>query len=200
MCSPTTPRSLIIYWDIRVNGIFVLTALRNGEKTLERRQRSRLLATEHVGANGLYEIHIHTKVNVDQASELRQGLRPLATAHAEVDDFRIYSSATGSTDGNTTKQPKGYVISVISPTKVGLWHNSLGHFRITMFRRMLPTPTGHAVCPNDANKVDDCAACSQGKLIQRPSRWKLLTKLPPRLQRLQGDVCGPINPPSRPFM
>jgi hypothetical protein len=37
-------------------------------------------------------------------------------------------------------------------------------------------------------------ACVQGKLIQRPSRWKLLAELPPKLQRLQGDVCGPIAP------
>lgn len=28
---------------------------------------------------------------------------------------------------------------------------------------------------------------------------KLLTELPPRLQRLQGDVCGTINPSSGPF-
>jgi hypothetical protein len=56
-------------------------------------------------------------VNVDQAFELRQGLRPLATTYAETDDLRISSIATGSTDGDTTKQPKGFVFSVISPTK-----------------------------------------------------------------------------------
>ena len=70
---------------------------------------------------------------MDQASEFRQGLHPLATAHAEADNLRISSSATGSTDGDTIKQPKGYVFSVIFPTKVGLWHSRLGHPGTTMF-------------------------------------------------------------------
>ena len=131
---------------------------------------------------------------MDQASELKQGLRPFATAHAEADDLRIFSRATGSTDGDTIKQPKCYVFSMISSTKVGLWHHGT-----TMFQRMLPILTGHEVRPSDANKLGDCVACSQGKLIQRPFQWKLPTELPSRLQRLQGDVCGPINPPSGPF-
>ena len=102
-------------------------------------------------------------------------------------------------------QPQGItrqaakVFSMVTPSKTGLWHSRLGHPRHTMFRRMLPIITGHEVCISDANKVGDCAACSQGKLILQPSRWKLPTELSPKLQRLQGDVCGLISPASGPF-
>jgi hypothetical protein len=134
-------------------------------------------------------MHIYTKVKVDQTSELRQKLRPLVIAHTEADNLRISSSATGSTDGNTIKHPKGSDFSVISPTKVGLWHSMPGHHETTMFRRMLPILTGHAVCPSDASKVGDCVACSQSKLIQRPTRWKLPTELP----RMSLLSCTQVN-------
>lgn len=38
-----------------------------------------------------------------------------------------------------------------------------------------------------------------GKMINMPSTWKLPIELPPPLHRLQGDICGPINPPSYQF-
>ena len=44
-----------------------------------------------------------------------------------------------------------------------------------------------------------CQACVQGKLIARPSLWKLPNELPPMLSRLHGDICGPITPMSGPF-
>ena len=36
-------------------------------------------------------------------------------------------------------------------------------------------------------------------MIYKPSKWTLPTKLPPRLHRLHGDICGPITPASGPF-
>ena len=69
-----------------------------------------------------------------------------------------------------------------------------------MFMRMLPLLTGHEVCNSDANKVGACDACIQGKLILKPSYWKLPSELPPPLQRLQGDICSPITPASGPFI
>jgi hypothetical protein len=159
MYSPTTPRSLIIYRYFRDNGIHILIALRNGEETLKLKQEPCLLAIAHVGASELYEIHIHTKLNVDQTSELRQGLHPFATTHADADDLKISNSAMSSTNGDMIKQPKDFVFSVIVPTKDGPWHSKLGHPGTTMFRRMLPILTRHVVCPNDANKVGDCVTC-----------------------------------------
>ena len=42
-------------------------------------------------------------------------------------------------------------------------------------------------------------ACSQGKLIVRPSHTKVKSKSPIFLERVHGDICGPIHPPCRPF-
>ena len=44
-----------------------------------------------------------------------------------------------------------------------------------------------------------CAACSQGKLIIRPSPVKIQNESLAFLERIQGDICGPIHPPCGPF-
>ena len=44
-----------------------------------------------------------------------------------------------------------------------------------------------------------CVACSKGKLIIRPSFTKVTFESPAFLECIQGDICGPIHPPSRPF-
>ena len=40
-----------------------------------------------------------------------------------------------------------------------------------------------------------CATCSQGKLITKPSPSKVLIESLSFLERIQGDICEPINPP-----
>jgi hypothetical protein len=69
-----------------------------------------------------------------------------------------------------------------------------------MFKRMILVLTGHEVCLSDVSKLGVCEACTQGKLILKPSYWKLPKELPPPLHWLQGDICGPIALESRPFM
>jgi transposase InsO family protein len=44
-----------------------------------------------------------------------------------------------------------------------------------------------------------CVSCAKGKLIAKPSFLKLKAESSSFLQRLQGDICGPINPLSGPF-
>ena len=44
-----------------------------------------------------------------------------------------------------------------------------------------------------------CATCSQRKLIIRPSPTKIRIEPLAFLQRIQGDICGPIHPPCGPF-
>ena len=44
-----------------------------------------------------------------------------------------------------------------------------------------------------------CEACSQGKLIVRPSINKIMSESPIFLKRIHGDICGPIHPPCGPF-
>ena len=44
-----------------------------------------------------------------------------------------------------------------------------------------------------------CVACSQGKLIIRPSFTKVISKTPVFLERIHGDICGLIHSPYGPF-
>ena len=44
-----------------------------------------------------------------------------------------------------------------------------------------------------------CQTCSMGKLITMPSYNKICSNPPIFLQRIQGDICGPIQPPCGPF-
>ena len=45
-----------------------------------------------------------------------------------------------------------------------------------------------------------CIACSQGKLIIRPSFIKIASESPAFLKRIQMNIWGPIHPPSGPFL
>ena len=49
------------------------------------------------------------------------------------------------------------------------------------------------------SKYYSCETYSQGKLITRPSMTKVDLESPSFLQRIQGDICGPIHPKSGPF-
>ena len=76
-----------------------------------------------------------------------------------------------------------------------IWHEHLGHPRLSMMRRIINNSLGHPLnnqkilMPNDYN----CVACSQGKLIIKPSFTKVEYESPAFLERIQCDICGPIN-------
>ncbi|KAJ0908790.1 putative ribonuclease H-like superfamily [Helianthus annuus] len=70
-----------------------------------------------------------------------------------------------------------------------------------MMRRIIKSATGHPLKNLKVLLPQDllCAACSLGKLITRPSQTKLIHETPSFLERIQGDICGPIHPPCGPF-
>ena len=82
-----------------------------------------------------------------------------------------------------------------------LWHNSLGHPGSIMMRQIIENSHGHPLknqkilSPNDC----PCSACSQGKLIIKPFLSKIVVESPSFLERIQGDICGPIHLPCGPF-
>ena len=82
-----------------------------------------------------------------------------------------------------------------------LWHDRLGHPGSTMMRQIIENSNGHSLknmqilSPNNFT----CRACSQGKLVVKPSPTKVSIESPTFLQRIQGDICGPIHPPCGPF-
>ena len=82
-----------------------------------------------------------------------------------------------------------------------LWHDRLGHPWSTMMRRIIENSHGHPL--KNQKILLSCdypsTACSQGKLIVRPSHTKILIESPTFLERIQWDICGPIHSPCGPF-
>ena len=81
-----------------------------------------------------------------------------------------------------------------------LWHDRLGHLGLSMMRKLIMSSNGHSlkekrVIPKNLS----CVACSQGKLISRPSPVKVTKETLNFLERIQGDICGPIHPPCGTF-
>jgi hypothetical protein len=71
-----------------------------------------------------------------------------------------------------------------------------------MMRRIIENSLGHPLKNQKILLPSDypCAACSQGKLVIKPSPSKVIVESPSFLQRLQGDICGLIHPPCGPFI
>lgn len=86
------------------------------------------------------------------------------------------------------------------PKTMTLWHDRLGHPGSTMMRKIVESTHGHSLKGLKLTREDrPCEACSLGKLITKHSPGKIQTELPAFLERIQGDICGPIHPPSGPF-
>ena len=70
-----------------------------------------------------------------------------------------------------------------------------------MLRRILHQSNGHSLTNGHISSHNhyNCIACTQGKLITRPSSLKVDSDPPQFLERIQGDISGPIDPPSGPF-
>ena len=82
-----------------------------------------------------------------------------------------------------------------------LWHERLGHPGISMMRRIYQNSNGHPLTNGQILVPDGytCAACSKGKLIIRQSFTNVTFESLTFLERIQGDICGPIHPPSGRF-
>ena len=82
-----------------------------------------------------------------------------------------------------------------------LWHERLRHPEISMMRRIVQNSNGHQLTSRQILVTNGytCVACSKCKLIIRPSFTKVTFESPAFLERIQGDICGPIHPPSGHF-
>ena len=88
-----------------------------------------------------------------------------------------------------------------NPESYRIWHDRLGHPGLGMMRRIISHSNGHNLKTKDFPNQEDfvCADCAKGKLILRPSYLKVKVESPVFLERIHGDICGPINPMSGPF-
>ena len=77
-----------------------------------------------------------------------------------------------------------------------IWHDRLGHPGTSMMIKIIKSSNGHPlnnIRIPQSNELH-CKACSLGKLIIRPSKGKLEGENLAFLERIQGDICGPIHP------
>ena len=90
---------------------------------------------------------------------------------------------------------------LVNPDQFGLWHDRLGHPSASMMRSIIQNTKGHPLKDIKVllSKDYNCEACSQGKHIIKPFITKVDLESPLVLQRIQGDICAPIQPPSGPF-
>ena len=87
------------------------------------------------------------------------------------------------------------------PKTFVLWHDKLGHPKSLMMRRIIEHSHGH---PLKSHKIllpneYPCSACSQGILIVKPSLSKVTFESLVFLERIHGDICGPIHLSCGPF-
>ena len=68
-------------------------------------------------------------------------------------------------------------------------------------RRIVQNSNGHPLTSRQILKSHDfsCTACSQGKLIIRPSFTKIAFESPVFLERIQKNICRRIHPLIGPF-
>jgi hypothetical protein len=82
-----------------------------------------------------------------------------------------------------------------------IWHDRLGHPGSVMMQKIINSSCGHKLKNEKILQSNDfpCITCSQGKLIVHPSLTKIGHQYLAFLERIQGDICEPIHPPSGPF-
>ena len=82
-----------------------------------------------------------------------------------------------------------------------IWLDRLGHPGLNMMQRIVKNSNGHNLATKEFPNQEDflCIACAKGKLITRPSKLKIQAESMSFLERIQGDICGPINPLLGPF-
>lgn len=92
-------------------------------------------------------------------------------------------------------------LKLVDQNTFSLWHDRLGHPGKTMMHRIIENSHGHPLKDLKFLVKGDfiCSACSLGKLITKPSMTKVNIESPMFLERIQGDICGPITPSCGPF-
>ncbi|KAL0341184.1 UNVERIFIED_CONTAM: hypothetical protein Sradi_4635200 [Sesamum radiatum] len=103
----------------------------------------------------------------------------------------LYGTLISSVETHSITNPK-----LVDQSTFTLWHDRLGHPGKTMMYRIIENSNGHPLKDLKFLVKGDfiCSACSLGKLITKPSMTKVNLESPMFLERIQGDICGPITP------
>ncbi|KAL1219805.1 Retrovirus-related Pol polyprotein from transposon TNT 1-94 [Cardamine amara subsp. amara] len=152
-----------------------------------------LLSFKDIRMNGL---HIETKGEGNKEFlmifEIAQGHKKVLETIPAI-STGLYCAKINMIEANAT-------VNKVVTENFTIWHNRLGHPGSNMMRKLILNTNGHTlkerrVIPKNLT----CEACSLGKLIVKPSPVKVTKETLTFLERIQGDICGPIHPPCGTF-
>nr|AAS79613.1 putative copia-like polyprotein [Ipomoea trifida] len=155
-----------------------------------------LLSFRDIRSNGF---HIETKTKNNDEFLIMTQL--ISGKKREVEELASLSSGLYYTYIQPNNSCVALTMKLKNPHSFQLWHDRLGHPGQNMMGRIISNSAGHSLLRSHvlSPNMFTCVACAKGKYIVRPSRTKVGHESPIFLQRLQGDICGPISPPSGPF-
>lgn len=112
------------------------------------------------------ELHIHTSIDADNEvlhilKQSKSGMEVREILPVEPPDLYIIQITAYHSEEKKSK---------ITAT----WHNRLGHPGLNMYHRIIKDIVGILAAVKPSTFRDNCLACSQGKLIIRPSIFKTL--------------------------
>jgi GAG-pre-integrase domain len=160
------------------------------------KSRRNLLSFKDIRRNG-YHIKTMTENNIEylQITTIKYGQKIILEKMKALSSG-LYCMNISSIESNMVSNQKLHDTKMFT-----LWHDRLGHLGNIMMRRIIESANVHPLKDLKIllSKDLSCAACSLRKLIIRSSKNKIKNKSPLFLERIQGDICGPISPPCGPF-
>ncbi|XP_019184046.1 PREDICTED: uncharacterized protein LOC109178951 [Ipomoea nil] len=155
-----------------------------------------LLSFKDIRSNSF---HIETKTK--NKEEFLTMTQLITGQKREVEELASLSSGLYYTYIQPNDSFVALTMKLKNPHSFQMWHDRLGHPGQNMMGRIISNSAGHNLSRSQvlSPNMFTCVACAKGKYIVRPSRTKVGHESPIFLQRLQGDICGPISPPSGPF-
>jgi hypothetical protein len=147
----------------------------------------------------LNEYHIETAN--DNSIEYLYFVSNVFTEKQILEKLPVLSSGLYYTNISTIKVNKIMNQKFNEPNNFIIWHDRLGHLGSIMMWRIIENLHGHPLKNQKIIQFKEfsCAACSQNKLIIIPSPTKVGAKSPRFLERIQGDIYGPIHLPCGSF-
>ena len=120
-------------------------------------------------------------------------------------ETQVVEKASGTSSGLyyiKIKPPEEYIAMMTifkNPESFTIWHERLEHPGLRMMRNIINSSAGHGIKTTQIPKEFLCVSCAKGKLITKPSYLKIKNESLGFLERIQGDICGPVHPLSGPF-
>ena len=160
------------------------------------KSKRNLLSFKDIRLNGYHlETREENKVEYLYVTRIKDGQKSTCEVFKGLPSG-LYTTYIQQIEANMTEHQKCH-----SSPEFQLWHNRLGHPGTAMMRSIINGSRGHTLKNQRILLKGEyqCHPCFKGKLITRPSPLKLGLESPGFLERIHGDICGPIHPASGPF-